>query len=207
MTTPKFLRSLSHLAALGLLALPSRSAPPPPTLKCWYAESLSAPAAKSGSDTQDLCARQTEDGKLEIDPHHLRSLSFTTNGMAEVHVQGIGWVYVRPNGDTLPVMTYDNIPDRFSEGLVRGQRDGKIVYFGNDFKPAFPERFDWGWPFEGGRALVCLGCALEPDTDEEHRSLVGGRWGYIDHAGRTVVPVIFSRDQIRKIQQRLKNHP
>jgi len=65
--------------------------------------------------------------------------------------------------------------------------------------PAFeavipPHHYDWGWPFENGRALVCLGCR-EGEPEGEHRPVVGGRWGYVDKSGEEVVPVRLSRSE------------
>jgi hypothetical protein len=167
------------------------------------------PASKHGREPEapSYCARELADGSLAIEPGYLGALEFGDMGMAEVFVQRIGWVYVKPNGETLSVMSFDNAADSFSEGLVRGQRDGKVVYFGADFAPAFPESFDWGWPFESGRALVCLGCVLEDDSGDEHRAIMGGRWGYIDRAGKPVVPIIYSREEIDRISQDQRRDP
>ena len=48
----------------------------------------------------------------------------------------------------------------------------------------------------GGLSLVCSGCAETPHPhDAEHVPITGGLWGYIDHRGREIVPVRYSRDQ------------
>jgi WG containing repeat len=50
-------------------------------------------------------------------------------------------------------------------------------------------KYDWGWPFEAGRALICLGCKPTRAVEDEHGSDEGGRWGFIDKSGKEVVPV------------------
>jgi hypothetical protein len=37
------------------------------------------------------------------------------------------------------------------------------------------------------------------DSVGEHRPVVGGHWGYIDHSGDEVVPVRFSRNEAFEI--------
>ncbi|MFL6585216.1 MAG: WG repeat-containing protein [Chthoniobacterales bacterium] len=108
------------------------------------------------------------------------------------------WYYVKRDGATLPVITYDNGADYFSEGLVRSRLAGKIAYFNKQFEQVIPPRYDWGWPFENGKALVCVGCAeAAPDADQ-HTMMQGGRWGYINHSAREVVGVTHSFEEIMK---------
>ena len=132
------------------------------------------------------------DGDLRLEPEHLRALDFGESGLAEVWVDG-SWYYVRPGGRAMSVLTFDNGPDLFSEGLARTRKDDKIAYFNEDFQVVVPPRFDFGWPFEEGIALVCSDCREEKDG--EHTELVGGSWGYIDKSGREVVPVELPRDE------------
>jgi WG repeat protein len=119
-------------------------------------------------------------------------MSFSSDGLAQAFIDG-QWHYIKRNGDTLPVITYDNGADYFSEGLVRSIRNGKIAYYTADFAQAVPPRYDWGWPFENGRALVCRGCKKDETDKSEHIPVVGGEWGYIDRHGIEVVPVRLSQ--------------
>jgi hypothetical protein len=45
--------------------------------------------------------------------------------------------------------------------------------------------------------MVCTGCREKPAADDpDHHGIVeGGLWGYIDHHGRAVIPVKYSRDE------------
>ena len=105
------------------------------------------------------------------------------------------WFYVRPDGSKVSVVTWDNGADDFSEGLARTLIDGKVAYVDERFEVVVPPEYDWGWPFEDGLALVCLGCSLEKAPAEEHTEVVGGTWVYIDLAGKEVLPPQGSRRQ------------
>ena len=105
------------------------------------------------------------------------------------------WFYVKPNGDLLQVVTFDNGADYFSDGLTRSLQSGKIAYFDTKLLQVIAPKYDWGWPFEGGRALVCTGCkAGKPDGDG-HGAVDGGRWGFIDKSGKEIVPVMLTKAQ------------
>lgn len=158
-------------------------------LPCTY-----APSAPPGEmSTHPQCAAR-RDGKLVLSPEHLQRLSYQ-EGVASVAIEG-EWCYVKRSGELLQVVAYDNGPDYFAEGLVRSPVDGKIAYYDAAFRQVLPPTYDWAWPFEGGRALVCKGCRLgEPDV-EGHTSLEGGLWGYIDPSGKEVVPVTYTRETV-----------
>lgn len=143
------------------------------------------------------CASRAAGGTLRIAKRHLRLLDYGPDGLAPVFVERAGWIYVRRGGAALEVLTFDNGPDDFSNGLVRIRRDGKIGYADLTFKTVIRPRFDFAWPFEKGRALVCVGCAPSSTRSgkEEHPALSGGRWGAIDRSGREVVPIRLSRDE------------
>ena len=139
---------------------------------------------------QNCAARQN--GTLRLAPHHLQRMSFSSDDLAQALIDG-QWHYIKRNGDTLPVITYDNGADYFSEGLVRSIRNGKIAYYTLGFAQAVPPRYDWGWPFENSRALVCRGCKNDKTDELGHIAVEGGEWGYIDRHGIEVVPVRLSR--------------
>jgi len=161
-------------------------------IPCSYRRSGEKEIAPQGG-----CAIRAPDGSLRIDRRHLGRLDFGIDGMAAVFVEGRGWAYVRRDGRTLEVPEFDNGPDDFSEGLVRIRRDGKTGYADRSFRTVIRPRFDDGWPFDGGRALVCIGCRLAPPDPrhDEHRPVSGGAWGFIDRTGREVVPIRYSREE------------
>lgn len=177
------------IAILYLLAL-APSAPPAGErfpLPCTYV----AHTIGAELEPHAECARRKGE-RLVFSVQTLRAVSYDEHRLAQIAVE-YTWHYLKRNGDSLPVMTYDNGADEFSEGLVRSVIGGKIVYFNRAFRQVVAPRYDWGWPFKNGRALVCSGCKEEQAG--EHVNVVGGAWGYIDHAGKEVVPVTLDQDQ------------
>ncbi len=57
-------------------------------------------------------------------------------------------------------------------------------------------RVDLATPHVESRAGVCAGC--EKRWHGEHAVWAGGRWGYIDRAGKAAVPMIY--DEIRPFE-------
>ena len=135
------------------------------------------------------CTRVDSSGQRWVKAKHLRALSFDRHGIAAVWIKGFkGFYYVRRDGHMVPVVTYDNAPDSFVEGRARTQVDGKIGYIGRKLRVVIPPRYDWGFPFTHGKAVVCGGCVQKPDGGE-HRLVEGGRWGAVDRNGREIVPL------------------
>ena len=191
--TKGLLVALSLALALGAVHGALAAAP----LDCFYA---ARPTARNPDPEMSLhrnCAAVSGDGSVRVLARHLRALDFNANGLATLNVKERGWFYVRRNGRALEVLLEDNGADYFVEGLVRGRRHGKVAFFDRSFRMVLPPTYDFAWPFENGLAMVCSGCREEPAaSDPDHHGLVdGGLWGYIDHHGREVIPVKYSRDE------------
>ncbi|MBK5963924.1 hypothetical protein CCR95_07440 [Thiocystis minor] len=90
---------------------------------------------------RDCAALKGED--LMLAPTQLRPMRFEIQGLAVVWVAG-QWYDVRPTGESLPVVTLDNGPDPFAEGLVRSPRKGRIAYVDAQFQEVIASRDDWG---------------------------------------------------------------
>jgi len=133
-------------------------------------------------------------GAVQLAPEHLKRLNYQSNGLAWIILER-RFYYVRTDGRTLEVITFDNGPDEFREGLVRTLVGGKIAYFDVALRQVIPPEYDWGFPFEDGVATVCNGCKLAPPDGDEHRPIVGGLWGCIDTTGTAIVPVAHTDDR------------
>ena len=90
---------------------------------------------------------------------------------------GGGWGYLRPDGSVAIPADLGGTAYRFSEGLARVGRDGRVGFIGTDGEPAFAQTYALALPFSEGLAAV----------------RVDGLWGYVDAAGRVVVPPRFSQ--------------
>jgi hypothetical protein len=116
------------------------------------------------------------------------------NSPVAVSIEGLGLAYVNRAGRVAPVVLFDNGPDYFEEGLARTIREHKIGFVDRHLVEQITPRWDFAFPFHEGVAAVCQGCTAQKNG--EHSVMSGGRWGYIDHQGRTVVPVKFDRDHL-----------
>ncbi len=187
-------RSPGFLLALALWALsPGAAVLAGERLDCVYVPRTTADEPYPELTGFTDCAVREGD-EVRIEPRHLAALDFGPDDLATMLIAG-QWYYLRPDGTKMPVITWDNGPDDFSEGLARTVVDGQIAYLDRRFEIVVPPKYDWGWPFEDGVALVCLGCRPDKKPGEEHTPMVGGTWGYIDAEGDEVVPLQDSREQ------------
>lgn len=127
------------------------------------------------------CGHIDRRSRLVLSTRHLAALRFNRCGSAQVWANG-GWYYVARRGRSAPVMTMDNGPDPFADGLARSEVGGKVGFIDTRLRLVIARRFDGALPFEHGRAKVCLGCKVE--SDGEHSRYIGGRWFSIDRRGR-----------------------
>ncbi|MEY2505079.1 MAG: hypothetical protein QOG27_1359 [Verrucomicrobiota bacterium] len=165
------------------------------------AETFSLPCrfiagAPKGPEKESNCAARRK-GRIVVSRAAAQEMSCSADGLAAAFIDH-GWYYVKKDGRTLSVVTSDNGADYVSEGLVRSRVAGKIAYFDTDFRQVVPPTYDWGWPFEGGKALVCRGCVESAPDNDGHTMREGGSWGYIDRKGHEIVSVTRSREEIRK---------
>jgi hypothetical protein len=144
------------------------------------------------------CTSVDASGQRRVKAADLRALAFYRHGIAAVWMEGLkGFYYVGRDGHMVRVVAYDNGPDAFVEGRARTQVDGKIGYVDRKLRTVIPPRYDWGFPFEHGKAVVCSGCA--PKSDGEHWLVEGGMWGAVDRNGREIVPLQYrSREELPK---------
>lgn len=164
-------------------------------LVCVYSPKVSEENQTPELGPQGGCAVRTKDGGIRMLPEHLALLDFRFEGLAAVNVER-QFYYVRRDGSAAAVLSQDNGPDSFSEGLVRVRRGGKIGFMDTKLRLAVPATYDFAWPFHGGRALVCIGC-IEAEADSEgHRRVQGGRWGYIGPNGAEVVPIRLAKEEV-----------
>ena len=152
------------------------------------AAAVCVPFPDDGVSDFGPCTRIDAAGQRWVTAEHLRALKFDKDGLAAVWIDAIKrFHYVERDGRMAPVITYDNGPDYFVEGLARTPVDGKIGYIDRTLRIVIPARYDMGFPFDHGRAVVCVGCVAKPQG--EHAFMEGGLWGAIDHGGREIVPL------------------
>ena len=167
---------------LGLVSCSAMAAEDYP-LSCFY----SAADSDEGLDVHANCARR--DGEtVRLAPEHLQHLAFDTEGLAGLSIDGASY-YINPQGVALKVLTFDNGPDYFAEGLVRAWVGERVGYYDKHFKQVIAPDYDWGTPFENGVAEVCRGCRRGPSDGDGHWAMEGGEWGTIDRSGKLISPL------------------
>ena len=184
------------LLILLMASAPTAAADLSEAVACAYTARAASESEVVEFEPHPGCAVVNADDTVTFVPAHLARMATDADGLARVLMAG-RWFYVRPSGEHLEVVTYDNGPDEYAQGLVRSLRAGRIGYFDRTLRAVVPAAFDWGWPFEGGRALVCRGCELDPPDSDGHRTVSGGLWGYIDPSGKEVVPVTLTQEAAR----------
>ncbi|MBB5940952.1 WG repeat-containing protein [Xanthomonas sp. 3307] len=125
------------------------------------------------------------DERLVLTPQALRRLHFDRDGLALLSV-GARFYYVRADGRSLPVITWDNGADGFTEGLTRGIVHGRIGFYDRQLREVIAPVHDFAWPFEHGVAEVCDGCSAGTPDGDGHTPMQGGRWYSIDRHNREV---------------------
>ena len=162
---------------------------------CVYVEKASEQNKYPELNLYENCAEYTN-GKLTISPDHIQKIDFRSSGLAAFWTENQCF-YIKKDGSFLPVISYDNGADYFSEGLTRSLVKDKIAYYNPKFEMVIESKYDWGWPFSEGRALVCIGCSAKKPDEFGNKPVTGGVWGYINKKGKELVPVKYSQSEVR----------
>lgn len=117
-----------------------------------------------------------------------------------------GYVYDRKGNFLYQPFMYDNGPDYFVEGLRRFVKNGKIGFADRNGKVIIEPKHDFVDYFNYGYASFCDGCDWEK-TDDEHKSIVGGKWGIMNARGETVPPLTKYSDKDVKIVGKYYPYP
>lgn len=135
------------------------------------------------------CVHASRTGMHFITPRYLAELSYDSYGLAAVHSQGEGWMYVNRKGKVLIVgiPVFDNWADSFNDGLVRFVRNKKYGFANRRGLVVIPPVYDGAMQFDNGRAEVCKGCVVKCSEPEcEHHFFAGGAWFSINTRGEAV---------------------
>lgn len=160
--------------------------------ECWY-----VPKDKDAEVHEPHCfTLNTAAGDTLVSKKVTDSLAYDADKLASIRT-GDGFLWLNNEGRGKQVLTYDNGPDYFAEDLARTLQNGKVGYFDRSLKMVVSPQYDFGFPFNGGLAIVCNGCIEQ--SDGEHKMLVGGKWGAIDRHGVVVHAIRYASDEIRRL--------
>jgi hypothetical protein len=134
-----------------------------------------------------LYGYKNQHDQIVISAKYPAAMNFNEKGIAAV-ADSSGWAYIDTQGNILirPYI-YDNGPDYISEGLARFVENSKFGFFDDSGKIVIDAQWDFAYPFKNGRTAVCKGCKII--IENEHCSIIGGEWGYIDRTGKVIIPI------------------
>lgn len=123
---------------------------------------------------------------MHVSAKALRQVEYDRHGLGVMTIEG--FYFVRRNGRVAPAMTFDNGAEDFFNGRARSPVNGKIGYIDRSLRLRIPAKYDGGYEFYKGFALVCLGCIgksrVLSSGDVEGSWYEGGVWACIDRSGR-----------------------
>lgn len=138
--------------------------------------------------SEQMGYRDADTGEVVLEPVYVMTSDFTEGGIASViDANHEVWIINRNGEKLFKGFWFDNGPDYFEEGLARFERDGRIGFFDESGRIVVEPQFDFAWPFQNGRAGVCVGCVRVPDG--EHFTVEGGQHGVIDRNGNFIEPL------------------
>lgn len=109
-----------------------------------------------------------------------------------VYTEGKGYLAFDKGGAQLfEVFPFDNGPDYPSEGLFRIIENGKIGYADECGNVVIKPQFNAALQFRDGMAAFCEKCFETIDGD--HKSWIGGKWGFINRSGIITIPAEYER--------------
>lgn len=132
------------------------------------------------------------EGTVVIPFVHEHPVEFSASGFALCMISDEGWFYVDTSyGRRLKAMTVEGMPDEIylqvsgRTGFVRFREDGKLGYLDPERGVVIPARYDNGYLFDGGKALVCVGChPMRWSAAELPEAMCTGEAFIIDEQGR-----------------------
>ena len=157
--------------------------------------------AKTGKMTTEKECLSLPDAREVKDARSDAAISGKVITMAKYDRDGLAYLYssagifcFNKRGLAIRVLSFDNGPDYFEEGLARTQQNGKIGFFNKKLSILIKPQYDFAFPFNKGVSIVCNGC-IKKKTGE-HTEIVGGEWGAINKRGEIIHPIIFSKQEL-----------
>lgn len=114
----------------------------------------------------------------------------TFRSYAVVNIIGKGFVAINKQEKVLyKVFAFDNGPDPVSEGRFRIIKNGLIGFADERTgKVMIYPQYKCAFPYENSVSEVSFDCEQIIEPGGEHTSWTGGKWFYIDHAGKIAPP-------------------
>ncbi len=97
------------------------------------------------------------------------------------------WITIDRNQNALyDIVSFDNGPDYFYEGLVRAKRNGKMGFANKYGQITISCKYDFVWWFKDGKAKVTFDAREIRDQYDDHTRIESDEWFYIDKNGKRI---------------------
>jgi len=124
--------------------------------------------------------KESQNQTNNLPKEYIESLNFGKKELLVTKIDG-EYYYIHKNGKKMQTITYENGPDKFSDGLARTRVNGKIGFFNRNLEIVLKPLYDFAFPFHNGISEICTGC--KEKEEDGTMMLNGGTWKKIDRSG------------------------
>jgi len=124
--------------------------------------------------------KESKNPTNNLPKEYIESLNFGKKELLVTKIDG-EYYYIHKNGKKIQTITYENGPDKFSDGLARTRVNGKIGFFNRNLEIVLKPLYDFAFPFHNGISEICTGC--KEKEEDGTMMLNGGTWKKIDRSG------------------------
>lgn len=164
---------------------------------CWYISKATKQNIEPAFDNHGICGEFFDEDTLLIYSKHFDNINFSESNLTTLHTDN-GIFYVSKAGEVKRTFFFDNGADFFEEGLVRTIKGKKFGFMNKALDVVITPEYDFAFPFQNSKAIVCNGCEEKKEKDGEHTQIIGGKWGIIDKEGKVVVPLVYDAKEVYK---------
>lgn len=164
---------------------------------CSYMAKVSKDNLEPEFENQGICGEFFDEDILLIYSKHFDNMDFSEDNLSSLYTDH-GMFYVSKSGDVVRTFFFDNGADHFKEGLTRTIKRQKFGFINKELKVVILPTYDFAFPFQNGKAVVCNGCKEEKEEHGEHMKIVDGKWGVINKEGKVIVPLVYDAKEVYK---------
>lgn len=150
--------------------------------ECWYSAKATQQNPEPEFENQGFCGEFFDEDTLLVYSRHLDNMDYLEENLSVLQTDN-GVFYVSKEGSIVRTHFFDNSADYFEEGLARTIKRKKFGFINKKLDVVIAPQYDFAFPFQNAKAVVCHGCEQVKEKNGEHTKVVGGKWGAIDTKG------------------------
>ncbi|CAA6822490.1 MAG: Unknown protein [uncultured Sulfurovum sp.] len=190
----KFIKIFLLLFML-LILVSCNSITDPIATECSYVAKVSQENLEPQLKRQGICGEFFDEDTLLIYSKHFDKMDFGEDNLTSLYTNN-GIFYVSKLGKVKRTFLFDNGADYFEEGLTRILKEKKFGFMDKKLKVVIIPQYDFAFPFQNAKAVVCNGCKQKKEEHKEYMQIVGGKWGAIDKQGSIIIPMVYDSKEI-----------